>query len=161
MDSYVTLCILYLHCVLLYAKTPYHIVIFTKIYTNYCTHFPIACMNYNYVLLVWCALFAWGVSVTRRVNVVVVNSRCMIFHQETFSFTCLYWYKREKCILGPIVTDSLHKNPGVGTMVPKNAISHVGVFFLIDSELCAISMCKSQCKHNSLCKGKCDLISIL
>jgi hypothetical protein len=96
MDSYVTLCILYLHCVPLYAKTPYLIVILQKLYTNYCTHFPIACMNYTYILLARCTLFAWGVSLTKRINVVIVNLRCMVFHQETFSLTCPCWYKRGK-----------------------------------------------------------------
>ncbi len=57
-------------------------------------------------------------------------------------------------MLIPIVANCLQENPEVGTMVPKNAVSHVGVFFLNDSELCAISMCKSQCKHNPLCNGK-------
>ena len=52
---------------------------FTKIYTNHCTHFPIACMNYSYILLVFCAFIYVGVSVTRRVNVVIVNSRNMVF----------------------------------------------------------------------------------
>jgi len=54
-----------------------------------------------------------------------------------------------------IVANCLHENPEVGTMVSKNAISHVGIFLLNDSELCAISMCKSQCKHKGV------LISIL
>jgi len=64
---------------------------FIKIYTNHCTHFPIACMNYTYILLARCTLFAWGVSLTRRINVVIVNLRCMVF-----SFACPCWYKRGK-----------------------------------------------------------------
>ena len=80
MDSYVTLCMLNLHCVSLYAKTPYLMVILQKF-----THFPIACMNYSYILLVSCAFIYVGVSVTRRVNVVIVNSRNMGFFFWIFS----------------------------------------------------------------------------
>ncbi len=36
----------------------------------------------------------------------------------------------KKCIPSPIVADSSRKNPEVGTVVPKNAISRVGVFLL-------------------------------
>ena len=79
MDSYVTLCILYLHCVPLYVKNALSYGNFTNINTNHCTHFPIACMNYSYILLVFCAFIYVGVSVTRRVNVVIVNSRNMVF----------------------------------------------------------------------------------
>ena len=50
-----------------------------KIYIIYCTHFPVACMNYSYILLVFCAFIYVGVSVTRRVNVVIVNSRNVVF----------------------------------------------------------------------------------
>ncbi len=50
-----------------------------KIYTIYCTHFPLACMNYNSILLIYCVFIYVGVSVARRVNVVVVNSRNIIF----------------------------------------------------------------------------------
>ena len=47
-------------------------------------------------------------------------------------------------------------------MVPKNAISHVGVFLLNDSGLCAISMCKSRCEHHPLCKEKgCSYIYLI
>ncbi len=99
---------------------------------------------------------------TRRVNVVVVSSRCMIFHQEKrLVLHVRVGISQKNVYLCLIVTDSLHKNPEVGTMVPKNAISRVGVFLLDDSELCAISMCKSQCEHSPLCKGKCGFISIL
>ncbi len=51
---------------------------FAKIYIKNCTHYLIACMNYNYILLVLCALFAWELNVPRRVNVVVFNSRFMV-----------------------------------------------------------------------------------
>jgi hypothetical protein len=36
------------------------------------------------------------------------------------------------------VTDILRKNPEVGTVVPKDATSRVGVFLLNNSGLCAI-----------------------
>jgi hypothetical protein len=79
--------------------------------------------------------------VTRRVNVVVFNSRYMVFkiwmsretifgHKETIVLHVRNGMNRKKCIPSPIVTDSSRKNPEVGTVVPKNAISHVGVFLL-------------------------------
>ncbi len=42
---------------------------------------------------------------------------------------------KKKCVLIPIVANCLPENPEVGTMVPKIAISHVGVFLLNDSGL--------------------------
>ncbi len=35
-----------------------------------------------------------------------------------------------KRISGPIVTDSLHKNPEVGAVVPENAVLNLGAFLL-------------------------------
>ncbi len=68
---------------------------------------------------------------TRRVNVVVVSSRRMIFHQEKRLVLHVRAGISEKNVCScSIVTDSLHKNPEVGTMVPKNVISRVGVFLL-------------------------------
>ncbi len=68
---------------------------------------------------------------TRRVNVVVVSSRCLIFHQEKRLVLHVRVGISEKKVYScSIVTDSLHKNPEVGTMVPKNATSRVGVFLL-------------------------------
>jgi hypothetical protein len=110
--------------------------------------------------------------VTRRVNVVVFNLLYMVFkiwisretifgHKEAIVSHVRNGINEKKCIPRPIVADSSHKNPEVGTVVPKSAISYVGVFLLNNSELCAISMCKSPCKYNPLCKGKGVLISIL
>jgi hypothetical protein len=89
-------------------------------------------------------------------------SREMIFgHKEAIILHVRNGIYEKKCIFSPIVTDSSHKNSEVGTVVPKNAVPYVRVFLLNDSELCAISMCKSPCKYNPLCKGKGVLISIL
>ena len=48
------------------------------------------------------------------------------------------------------MANCLPENPEVGTMVPENAISHVGVFLLNDSELCVISMCNPSA-HTTRC----------
>ncbi len=67
---------------------------------------------------------------TRRVNVVVFNSRYMVFkiwmsretifgHKETIVLHVRNGMNKKKCILSPIVTDSSRKNPEVGTVVPK------------------------------------------
>ncbi len=70
---------------------------------------------------------------TRRVNVVVVSSRNMVFRmfdcQRSLDSPTHTGINEKKYITIPIVADSLHENPEVGTMVPKNAMSHVRVFF--------------------------------
>ena len=86
-------------------------------------------MNYSYILLVFCAFIYVGVSVTRRVNVVIVNSRNMVFRifnrQKSLVFHAHTDINEKKVI----VANCLHENPEVGTMVSKNAISHVGIFY--------------------------------
>ncbi len=100
----------------------------------------IAYMNYSYNLLAVCALFARGLIVQRCINVVVVNllymalkiwmSREAIFEpKETIFFYVRNGVNENKCIPGLIATDSSHKTPAVSTVVPKNTVSYVGVFF--------------------------------
>ncbi len=106
-------------------------------------------MNYSYNLLAVCALFARGLIVPRCINVVVFNSLYMVLkiwmsreaifgHKEAIILHVRNGINEKKCIPSPIVTDSSHKNSEVGTVVPKNAISYVGVFLLNNSGLCAI-----------------------
>jgi hypothetical protein len=49
--------------------------------------------------------------------------------QETLVLHVHTGINGKKCIPSLIVTDILRKNPEVGTVVPKDAISHVGVFY--------------------------------
>jgi hypothetical protein len=82
--------------------------------------------------------------------------------QETLVLHVHTGINEKKCIPSLIVTDISRKNPEVGTVVPKDAISRVGAFLLNDSKLCAICMCKSRCKCNPVCKGKrCSYIYLI
>jgi len=67
-------------------------------------------------------------------------SREMIFgHKEAMILHVRNGINEKKCIFSPIVTDSLYKNPEVGTVVPKNAVLNLGAFFIEqNNELCAI-----------------------
>ncbi len=100
----------------------------------------IAYMNYSYNLLAVCALFARGLIVPRCIDVVVFKSLYMVLkiwvlreaifgHKEAIILHVYCGIDEKKCIPSPIVTDSSHKNSEVGTVVPKNAVSYVGVFF--------------------------------
>ncbi len=58
-------------------------------------------------------------------------SREAIFeHKEAIILHVCNGINEKKCIPSPIVTDSSHKNPEVGTVVPENAMLYLGVFLL-------------------------------
>ncbi len=58
-------------------------------------------------------------------------SRETIFgHKEAIILHVRNGIYEKKCISSPIVTDSLHKNPEVGTVVLENAVLYFGVFLL-------------------------------
>jgi hypothetical protein len=76
-----------------------------------------------------------------------VSREAIFGHKEAIILHVYCGIDEKKCIPSPIVTDSSHKSSEVGTVVPKNAVSYVGVFFLLinvgvfllnNSELCAI-----------------------
>ncbi len=125
----------------LYTKTPY-MDIFTKSLHHILYPFLIAYMNYSYNLLVVCVFTCeWGLIVPKCLNVVVFNllymvskiwmSRETIFgHKEAIILHVRHGMYETKCISSPIVTDSLHKNPEVGTVVPENAVLNLGAFLL-------------------------------
>jgi hypothetical protein len=77
-------------------------------------------------------------------------SREMIFgHKEAIILHVRNSIYEKKCIFSPIVTDSLYKNPEVGTVVSENAVLYLGVF-LLNNELCAIHRASTI----PWCKGK-------
>jgi hypothetical protein len=131
MDSYVTLCILRLLYMLDALPYGYSGLKFTP---KHCTHYHIACMNYIYILPV-CVLYLHEggcseVHKCRRLYFTIYGS-LKFKRQETIVYMFIQVWKnvvdtvqRAAVNMCYNVTCNPRKNQEVGTVVPRNVVSH-------------------------------------